>query len=161
MRKPAQFDLALVRPHPAATPPRRRNPELQGATRILRNRRLRLYRLVERTQATIAEIEDELRHRGVVLGGAPRHHKRSLPFRHNEIPRLCLAVLRDAGEAMHIREIAAAVLTAKGLDAADTALMGVTVQRVRRILVLHKRKGMVRLTGVQRTWTAKWSLAEG
>jgi hypothetical protein len=37
-----------------------------------------------------------------------------MPFRHNELPRLCLNALRSAGQPMHVREITALVLTGKG-----------------------------------------------
>jgi hypothetical protein len=72
--------------------------------------------VIERTQATIVEIEDELRERGVTILGAPKRHGHPLPFLHNELPRLALNVLRANGHAMHVREITAAILTAKGLD---------------------------------------------
>jgi hypothetical protein len=42
-------------------------------------RRLRLYRLIERTQGTITEIEAELRGRGVAVAGPPRHRGKPLP----------------------------------------------------------------------------------
>src|ERR1019366_2006054 len=119
MPKPAQFDLALIRSRAPPSAPKRLDPSLQGATRVLRNRRLRLYRLVERTQATIAEIEAELRRRGAVITGPPRRHTHPLPFRHNELPRLALNILRARGEAMHVREITATVLTGKRLDPLD------------------------------------------
>jgi hypothetical protein len=87
------------RPDPSASA-RAQAPEPRTTGRhpyILRNRRIRLYRLIERTQVTIAEIEDELRHRGVVLAGPPRRHGHPLPFRHNELPRIALNVLRARG----------------------------------------------------------------
>jgi hypothetical protein len=160
MPKPAQFDLALTRSRAPIAAPKRPDPGLQGATRVLRSRRLRLYRLVERTQGTIAEIEAELRQRGVTLRGPPRRHGHPLPFRHNELPRLALSVLRARGEAMHVREITAAILTGKGLDPLDRALADATVKRMRFVLLLHKRKGIVRLVGLQRARSAKWALVE-
>jgi hypothetical protein len=161
MPKPAQFDLALVRPRSPAPVPMRRKPELQGATRVLRNRRIRLHRLIERTQATIAEIEDELRSRGVAILSPPKRHGLPLPFRHNELPRLALNVLRANGQAMHVREIAAAILVAKGLDPMDRALADATVKRLRFVLLLHKRTGIVRLLGLQRARSARWALTDG
>jgi hypothetical protein len=126
----------------------KRQHDMQGPTRTLRNRRIRLYRLIERTQATIAEIEDELRSRGVTILGPPKRHGHPLPFRHNELPRLALNVLRANGQAMHVREIAAAVLTGKRLDPMDRALADATVKRMRFVLLQRKRKGIVRLIGL-------------
>jgi hypothetical protein len=52
--------------------------------------------------------------RGAKVTGPPRHRGKPLPFRHNELPRLCLNALRSAGQPMHVREITALVLTGKG-----------------------------------------------
>jgi hypothetical protein len=107
MPKATQFDLALVKPRPEPAP--RKLPPSPLATcpnKALRMRRLRLYRLIERTHVTIAEIEAELRGRGVAVAGPPRRRGKSLPFKHNELPRLCLNALRLAGRPMHVREIA-------------------------------------------------------
>src|SRR5580704_15011348 len=123
MPKATQFDLALIwpRPKPAS---RRLLPSSHATrpTKVLRMRRRRLYRLIERTQGTIAEIEAELTRRGTKVTEPPRHRGKPLPFRHNELPRLCLNALRSAGHPMHIREVAALVLTAKGLDPLDRIL---------------------------------------
>jgi hypothetical protein len=139
--------------------PKRPDRGLQGATRVLRNRRLRLYRLVERTQGTLTEIETELQRRGAVITGPPRRNTHPLPFRHNEMPRLALNILRAAGQPMHVRDITATVLIGKGLDPLDRALADATVKRMRDVLLLHKRKGIVRLVGLQRARSARWALA--
>jgi hypothetical protein len=62
---------------------------------------------------------------------------------------------------MHVREIVAQVLTMKGLDPLDRALADATVKRMRFVLLLHKRKGIVRLVGLQRARRAKWALVDG
>jgi len=110
-------------------------------------RRLRLYRQIERTEDTIVEIEAELTRRGAKLTGPPRHRGKPLPFRHNELPRLCLNALRRAGQPMHVREIAAAVLTGEALDPLGRTLADDTVKRARDVLLLLKRKGVTRLVG--------------
>ena len=161
MATATQFDLALIRPRPAPSPRKLpASPDATSPTKVLRTRRHRLYGLVERTQGTIAEIEAELCQRGAKLTGPPRHRGKPLPFRHNELPRLCLNALRSAGHPMHIREVAALVLTAKGLDPLDRALADATVKRARDVLLLLKRKGVVRLVGLQRARSARWALAE-
>jgi hypothetical protein len=161
MSQASQFDLALVRPRPAPTPRKLPAfPHADSPAKVLRNRRLRLYRLVERTQTTIAEIEAELIRRGARLTGPPRHRGKPLPFRHNELPRLCLNALRTTGRPTHVREIAAIVLGCKGLDSFDRALADATVKRTRDCLLLLKRKGVVRLVGLQRARSAQWGLSE-
>jgi hypothetical protein len=160
MPKATQFDLALVRPRPEPGP--RKLPPSPLATcpnKVLRMRRLRLYRLVERTQGIIAEIEAELTRRGAKVTGPPRHRGKPVPFRHNELPRLCLNALRAAARPMHVREITALVLTGKDLDPLDRALADATVKRMRDVLLL-KRKGVTRLVGLQRARSAKWALVE-
>jgi hypothetical protein len=123
-------------------------------------RRLRLYGAIENAQATVADIETELTRRGAKLVGPPGRRGKPLPFRHNKLPRLALNALRSTGRAMHVREITALVLTAKDLDPLDRALADVTVKRMRDVLLLHKRKGIVRLVGLQRARSAKWVLVE-
>jgi len=148
MLKQPQFDLALLRPKPAPEPRRLPPSSLATcATKVLRMRRLRLYRQIERTEDTIVEIEAELTRRGAKLTGPPRHRGKPLPFRHNELPRLCLNALRRAGQPMHVREITAAVLTGEALDPLGRSLADDTVKRARDVLLLLKRKGVTRLVG--------------
>src|SRR5580658_1019320 len=148
MLKQPQFDLALIRPRPEPVPRRLpASPHATSPTKVLRMRRLRLYRAIERIQGTIAEIEAELTRRGAKLTGPPRHRGKPLPFRHNELPRLCLNALRRAGQPMHVREIAAAVLTGEALDPLGRSLADDTVKRARDVLLLLKRKGVTRLVG--------------
>ena len=156
MSKATQFDLALVRP-PAAPEPRRLPPSpLAGCpVKVLRNRHHLLYGFVEHTQGTLAEIEAELSKRGAQLTGPPRCRGKPLPFRQNELPQLCLNVLRAAGQPMHVREITAAVPAGKGLDPPDRALADATVKRARDCLLPLKRKGIVRLVGRQRARSAR------
>jgi hypothetical protein len=65
------------------------------------------------------------------------------------------------GRAMHVREITDMVLAGKDLDPLDRALADTTVKRMRDVLALHRRKGIVRLVGLQRARSAKWGLMEG
>ena len=61
---------------------------------------------------------------------------------------------------MHVREIAAAIPTMKGLDPMERPLADTTVNRLRFVLLLRKRKGIVRLVGLQRARSARWALTE-
>jgi hypothetical protein len=64
------------------------------------------------------------------------------------------------GQPCFKREIAAAILTTKGLDPMDRALADATVKRLRFVLLLHKRKGIVRLVGLRRARSARWALVK-
>ena len=161
MPKPTQFDLALTRPRSAPKPVKPPARSIQAAGAVLAKRRHRLYRLIERTQATIAEIEAELRSRGAVINGPPRHYERTLPFKHNELPRLCLNILRVNQRPTHIREIVARVLRDKGLDPLDKALADVTVHRARDCMLHMRRKGVVVMVGALHSKSAKWTLVDG
>ena len=99
-------------PHPRIA--RHREP-LPKTIQLLRSRRARLHRFIERIQETIAEIEAELRRRGVDPGKPPRARPRKSPFRHCELPRLCIGALRAAGRPLHICDLVAAVLATKRL----------------------------------------------
>lgn len=161
MPKATQFDLALTRARPTPTPRKLpASPLATARTAVLRNRRHRLCRAIEQAQATIAEIGAELTRRGVKLTGPPRRRGPGLPFRHNELPRLCLNALRSAGRPTHVREITALVLAGKGLDPLDRALADATVKRMRDVLALHRRKAVVRLVRLQRARSARWALTE-
>ena len=162
MPEATQFDLALVRPR--ATPSPRKlpaSPHARSPTKVLRNRWIRLHRLIERTQGIIAEIEAELIGRGAKLAGPPRHRGKHLLFRHNELPRLCLNALRAHAGPMHVREIAACVLAGKRLDPLGRALADATVKRMRDVLLLLKRKSITRLVGLQRARSTRWALTPG
>jgi hypothetical protein len=61
---------------------------------------------------------------------------------------------------MHVREIAATILAAKGLDPMDRALADATVTRTRFVPLMHQHKGFARLVGLERAGSALWALAE-
>jgi hypothetical protein len=65
---------------------------------------------------------------------------------------------------MHVREIVAAILIGKGLDPADRALADLTAKRMRFVLLLHKRKGIIRLgvaAGAELSVDAGGEVADG
>jgi hypothetical protein len=68
---------------------------------------------------------------------------------------------RGGGHLTRAREVTAVVLAAKSLDPLDHALAEATVKRTRDVLLLCRRKGIVRLVGLQRTRSARWALLEG
>jgi hypothetical protein len=145
--RPAQFDLALTRPRPAAKPINAAARSLQAAGHVLATRGWRLCRLIERIQATIANIEVELRSRGAFINGPPQRYQRTLPFRPNELPRPCLNILRANGRPTHVREIIARVLRDKGLNLLDRALADAAVHPARDCLLRLWQEGVMRLIG--------------
>jgi len=83
-------------------------------------RRTRLIKLVARYQAAVAEIEAELRSRGI----EPKEYRSVRPYpllgvRQGEMRHLCVAILRDAVNPLRMREIVAAVMAQKGMDGTD------------------------------------------
>ena len=78
----------------------------------------------------------------------PVYIKLNTLFRRNELAGLCEAALQDAPEAtLDTREIAAAVMAAKGWDAADKALVVSVARSVNATLSERKRRGIVRMVG--------------
>jgi hypothetical protein len=148
---------------PATDPPHpriaRRGEPLPKTIQLLRSRRARLHRFLERTQEAIAAIEAELRRRGADPGKPPKIRPLTSPFSHGELPRICIGALRAAGHPLQIRDLAAAVLAIKRLTP-DWKLTGATIKRARETLRLLRVKGIVRIVGgpvLRRRW---WALVE-
>jgi hypothetical protein len=129
-----------------------------SASTLLR-RRLNLCRAIERDQAIVAEIDAELRRRGIEPGlMSPLRQNRSPLFRNNELPRLCLAIMRRATAPMHIRELARAVLTEKRADLMDPRLLEWTVKRVRDVLGMYHARGLLRMVGYPQSKNVRWEI---
>ena len=106
------------------------------SNKTLLRKRFALLRAIERDQGKVAEIDAELRARGI-----------ELPlFRCNELPRLVLAVLREAKEPLHIRDITRAVLVRRRADLTDPKLFLAVLKRVRDVLGMYRPRGLVRMT---------------
>jgi hypothetical protein len=90
--------------------------------------------------------------------GAPRVRGRSPNFRRGELFRRCLDALTAAGTPMPIRELAQAVLMAKGMDAGDAALIELEMRPLRNALSEAKALGRVRLVGVSGSRLARGRL---
>lgn len=73
-------------------------------------------------------------------------------FKYREVTKLCLEALAHAGDALDTRELAVAVILAKGLDARDEMLRRAVVKHVifavkgqekrRRVVKIGKRNGV-------------------
>jgi hypothetical protein len=112
-----QLEIFLA-PDPPHPPIARCREPLSRRIQLLRSRRIRLHRFIERTQETIADIEAELRRRGVDPGKPPKARLRTSPFRLSAFSRLCIGALREAGHPLHIRDLVSAVLAIRGVRAA-------------------------------------------
>jgi len=84
-----------------------------------------------------------------------RRYRRSQYFRGGEFARLCLDVLREAGEPITTAEVIAGVLRAKGLPD-DPALVGDLTERGLAILREKQKAGVLAKSGT--TIGAKWQL---
>jgi hypothetical protein len=162
MPKATQFDLALIWPRPEPSPCRLpASPHATSPSKVLRNRRLRLYRLIERTEGVIGEIETELYRRGASLTGPLRRpgQASAVQTQRTAAPLPERAARRWAPYARPGDH--ATVLTGKGMDPLDRALADATVKRMREVLALLRRKGGARLVGLQSARSARWALVEG
>jgi hypothetical protein len=70
----------------------------------------------------------------------------------------CLDALTAAGTSMPIRELAQAVLMAKGLDAGDAALIQSVMRPQRNALSEARALGRVRPEGVSGSRLARWEI---
>jgi len=131
------------------------------SNKTLLRKRFALLRAIERDQGKVAEIETELRARGIepALGVPPRRPRLPL-FRCNELPRLVLTVLREAKEPLHIRDITRAVLLRKRTDMTDPKLFLAVLKRVRDVLGMYRPRGLVRMT-THRTNAVRWEAVRG
>jgi hypothetical protein len=69
-------------------------------------------------------------------------------FRNNELPRLCLAIIRRAEAPMHVREIARAALAAKHADLMDRDSWRQPSSGVRDMLGPYHERGLVRIVSI-------------
>lgn len=117
------------------------------SNKTLLRKRFALLRAIERDQGKVAEIDAELRGRGIEpsLGTPPRRPRLPL-FRFNELPRLVLTILREAKEPLHIRDITHAVLVRKRANLTDPKLFLAVLKRVRDVLGMYRTRGLVRMT---------------
>ncbi len=77
-------------------------------------------------------------------------------FKMRELPRLCLEVMKDAGEPLPSRVIVVRVLASKGEALPDPALRKFTQHRLSAVLSVMPTRGVVRMMGNKRN--ARWGL---
>jgi hypothetical protein len=86
-----------------------------------------------------------------------RAYRRNRYFARNELSRLCLGVLRTAGEPLSTDDITDRVITAKGFDSGEAILRAAIRDQVGSIVKRLHRNGAVENIGAGRA--SKWKLA--
>jgi hypothetical protein len=77
-------------------------------------------------------------------------------FKHRELPRLTLEVMKAAGEPLPSRVIVVRVLAMKGEELPSPALRQFTQHRLSAVLSVMQTRGLVRMEGNKRC--ARWGL---
>lgn len=119
----------------------------------------RLRERIHLNEAKVAQIDAELARLGVLPRNGPAPTRNRSPhFAYGELPRRTLDALRAASpQPLHIREIAGAILTAKGLDPSDRTLADWTVKHARKALGGFRDRGLVAMT-THRTNFVRWEV---
>jgi len=113
------------------------------AARIAVHKNLaRLEPEIARARARLAAIEAEMHAIEPQLWLQPRRYKPNPIFARGELPRLALAVLREAGEPLPIRVIAVRVLAAKGITLPEPAIRKRVRMRLRTMFVALDKRGV-------------------
>ena len=128
-----------------------RNAELNR----LRSQRSRAHRalgqaeaLVAGYQAKVAELEAAIHALAPGLQLHPRRYRPNPVFARGELPRLTLAIMRDAGEPLPTRVIAARALAMKGVLEPTPQVRDLTRLRLQQTFVKWNRRGMIVTVGV-------------
>ena len=105
--------------------------------------------LAESYEAKLAEIEARIHELAPELELPARHrtHQPNPYFARGELPRVALAVLREAGEALPIRVIAARALAQKGCHAPTRRIFKLTRVRLQQLFGRLERKGVTYTVG--------------
>jgi len=120
----------------------------------LRRKRVRIHRALDRLeplvagyQAKLARVEARIQEIAPKLPLSGRRRSPDPHFGRGELTRLALDVLREAGEPMRIRDIAAAALRRKGLYPPSRTLLRRTVHRLQGTFAALGKRGMIGKVG--------------
>ena len=120
----------------------------------LRRRRLYIHRqldryepLVERLRANLADCNAAIQAMCPDLGLPPRRYKPNPHFARGELPRLTLAILRDAGRPLSTREIVLRALEHKGVIYPDRRSLKLTRLRVQQAFARFNERGITQNVG--------------
>jgi hypothetical protein len=103
--------------------------------------------LVAGYRAKLCVIEARMQTLDPQLWLPPRRYKPNPVFARQELPRLTLAVLREAREPLAVRDIARLALAAKGITLPEPWVMKRTRVRLQQYLGKLDRRGVTRKVG--------------
>jgi hypothetical protein len=98
--------------------------------------------MVEGYRAKLAVLEARIQAIAPDLFIQPRRYKPNPIFARGELTRFALAVLREAGEPLPIRTIAARVLAMKGVALAEPAVRRRTRAKLRNAFIALDKRGV-------------------
>lgn len=120
----------------------------------LRRRRLYIHRqldryepLVERLRENLADCNAAIQAIRPELPLPPRRYQPNPYFARGELPRLALAIMREAGDPLGVREIAMRALAIKGVTLPDRHAMKRTRLRLHQAFMRFRERGLTRTTG--------------
>ncbi len=120
----------------------------------LRRKRLYIHKQLDRYEPLIARlktalIEAETAIQAVApdLNIPPRRYQPNPYFARGELPRIVLAMLREASEPLSVREIALRALAMKNVPLPDRRAMKRTRLRVQQAMARFGARGIVRTVG--------------
>jgi hypothetical protein len=130
----------------------------------LRRARIRVHKRLRETEALLAgykaklgAIETAIYEIDPELKLPLQHRQYSQIFKRGEYTRITLGVLRDAGTALPLREIALRALAVKDVALPDYRLRKVTRHRIGTTLPVLAGRGIVEKLGSANKWA--WRLA--
>lgn len=92
--------------------------------------------------AKLAEVNAAIQAIDPELWMPPRTYQRGTIFARNELPRLALAVMREAGEPLPVAVIVRKMLAAKGVDLPDRRTFKLTKNRLHNALLALDARGV-------------------
>lgn len=103
--------------------------------------------LLDGYRAKLADLEAQIHALAPELNLPPRRYKPNPYFVRGELPRLVLAILRDAGQPLSTREIAVRALATKGVTLPDRRALKLTRLRVCQACIRFQERGITGRVG--------------
>lgn len=117
---------------------RRKRNQMEGAIRAYEKKIETLRRDLAHVNATLRLFELNGEHEVF-----PVHMDLTRLFKRGEVHKICQAALAEAPEGLDTRELALAVVRAKGLDEADTVLRKALVYRIVQAMRMQEKRGRI------------------
>jgi hypothetical protein len=120
----------------------------------LRRRRLYIHRQLDRYEPFVERLRENLADCNAAIQAIrpelplpPRRYQPNPYFARGELPRLALAIMREAGEPLGVREIAVRALASKGITLPDRRAMKLTRLRLHQAFIRFRERGILRTIG--------------